>query len=156
MLALPPLQVARQVTLRLPLNAGIRVRNHPPLRHGIVFKASVLYRSMGQFRHVMQHDLGISMFRNDKADCVGRAVGGNAGATLGVSEIAEILQLLVGWRHGLRAGGTRPAKAGAQRQPPGKRPGDIPGLFARKKIRASHGNANLIAKWPACVRFSLL
>ena len=110
----------------------------PSSRCAIVLQLPVLYRRVVALTAVMQRDSVAAILGDGEANRVGAALGGNPAAMASVANIAEVLQFGFTRRAALASGGAVAAKAGAQGQPPRKRPVKTGALFGGEKIRASH------------------
>ncbi len=137
------LQIHRQITLGLPLHAGIMERRRPLPSCTIIFQESMLHRLIPTLGDVMESDPRHFVARYGKADTIIRTVHGHAGASTGIAQIAEIPNLGAGRRDLFSGGPACPVEACAQGQAGRKRPFNGGALFSGKEIRTRHSKAIL-------------
>src|SRR5262249_53407603 len=87
-----PLQVHREITFRLALQAGVRRSEEPALCGAVIFKLPVLYRQMIEVIDVVQDNALAQILRHSQADGISAAVNRHARAAVGVAQVAGVSQ----------------------------------------------------------------
>jgi len=137
-----PLQIHLDKAIGLALEANVAQGKWPALRLAVVYDPAIFHRTMIVLAHVVQHNPGTFILGHGKAEPVSTAAGRHAGATLGITKVAELAQLMLGGDNFLETGVAGAGESCPQRQTGGKRPTKRD-LLRRKEERTRHNSAML-------------
>lgn len=88
-----PLKIDAEIAFSLALQAHIAQRRGPFLLSAVIFQAAVFYRLMIAFAYIMENDARALIPGHRKADAVSATVFRHPWTSLGIAQIAKIVQL---------------------------------------------------------------